>query len=279
MKTRVLSAIIAVVLLIGITLIWKLKGLYAICTLATFGLTFEYSRLILGFPFVQSSREDLVLQPYLRWFFVLFSLLVFAATAFADLDFILMAISLSAVIFLTMALMTVRTVNDLAGAIHIQGLGLMGFIYCGIFPGLATRLLQLNENGLWFFALLAIVFSGDTFAYLTGRAFGRQNLLKPVSPKKTIEGAFGGLLGSAVAGAVIGLLFLDHVPLPVMVLLAVVTGAFAQAGDLYESLLKRVAEVKDSGSIMPGHGGFLDRLDGVLFAAPVFYVLTRFLVS
>lgn len=279
MKTRVLSAIVAVALLIGITLIWKLQGLYVICALATIGGALEYSRLIHSFPFIHSDRDDIAARSYLRWAFVFFAMAVFVTTSMAGPDLILATITVSAVIFLAIALMTIRTVNDLANALHFQSLGLMGFIYCGIFPGLATRLLQLNEKGLWLFTLLGIVFSGDTLAYLTGRTLGRHNLLKPVSPKKTVEGALGGLLGSGVAGIIIGLLFIENVPLLSMIVLALVTGAFAQIGDLYESLLKRVAEVKDSGAIMPGHGGFLDRLDGVLFAAPVFYVLVQLLIS
>ncbi len=279
MKVRALSAIIAVALLIGITLIWKTQGLYVICALATFGGTFEYSRLIQSFPFIQSERSGFANQLHLRVAFLVFSTVVFYATTLANPEFILLAIALSAVLFFTMVLMAVRTVDDLAGAIHFQCLGSMGLIYCGVFPGLGTRLLQLDERGLWLFALLAIVFSGDTLAYLSGQVFGRHQLLKPVSPKKTIEGALGGLVGSAVAGAVIALLFAENVPVLTMVILSLVTGAFAQIGDLIESLIKRVAEVKDSGAIMPGHGGFLDRLDGVLFAAPVFYAFVRFLVS
>ncbi|MBL7687488.1 MAG: phosphatidate cytidylyltransferase, partial [Bdellovibrionaceae bacterium] len=96
---------------------------------------------------------------------------------------------------------------------------------------------------------------------------------------KTVEGAIGGLFGSAIAGVVIAQYLPQHTTSATMIAAAVVTGGFAQIGDLHESLLKRVADVKDSGSIMPGHGGILDRLDGVLFAAPVYYSVVSFLIN
>lgn len=89
-----------------------------------------------------------------------------------------------------------------------------------------------------------------------------------ISPKKSIEGSIGGLAGSMVA-AIVTLSFVPKVPLWSVVILGLLVGVVAQLGDLYESMLKRVADVKDSGKLMPGHGGILDRLDGVLFASPI----------
>lgn len=279
MKTRALSAIAAVLLLVGIAVMWRTQGLYVISSIMALGAIREYSRLIFGFRFISQASEHFGEQSHLRWAFAIFSFAIFLSTALGESIHSLVALSLSGAFFLAMALMSVRTNDDLPSAIHVQGLGLMGFFYCGLFPGLATRLLQLNETGLWLFALLAIVFSGDTMAYLVGRAFGKHKLLEAVSPKKTIEGSLGGLLGSGIAGAILAWIFVQDASLPDMVFMALVTGAFAQLGDLFESLLKRVAEVKDSGAIMPGHGGVLDRLDGVIFAAPIFYILVRFLLS
>lgn len=268
MKTRIISAIIAAVLLIAMFLIWRQQGLYVICSLAGLLSIFEYSRLTLGF-------DEAPL--HLRWVFFALAASVFGSTITAEPIAILVC-ALAAVVFLLMVLMTVKRSDDLPYAIRIQSAGIVGLIYCGVFPGLAVRTLFFEQGHIWLFGLMAIVFSGDTFAYLVGRQFGKNKLLEVVSPKKTIEGAFGGLLGSAIAGVILGYFFLTHVPLWVMIILAVTTGLFAQVGDLYESLLKRVADVKDSGTIMPGHGGILDRLDGVLFAAPVYYVLVRLLV-
>jgi phosphatidate cytidylyltransferase len=91
-----------------------------------------------------------------------------------------------------------------------------------------------------------------------------------ISPKKTIEGSIGGLFGSCLAAGLFHLK-LPHIPLPALICLGFAVGLVGQMGDLFESMLKRVANQKDSGSLMPGHGGVLDRLDGVLFAAPVMF--------
>jgi phosphatidate cytidylyltransferase len=267
MKTRVISAVIAVALLALIFVIWRLNGLYALSFAAAAMATYEYSRLTLG---------RLQTPAHIRVAFLVLALGVLAMTATTE-TLALPAVAIASVFFLTMSLLTVRSAEELTGVLQVQSAGVFGFIYCGVFGGLAIRLLHFENGAVWLFGLLAIVFSGDTFAYLTGRLLGRTKLLEPVSPKKTMEGAAGGLVGSMIAGALLGIFFLNEYPLGSMVLMALATGAFAQVGDLFESLLKRVAEVKDSGTIMPGHGGMLDRLDGILFAAPVFYVLAKFL--
>jgi phosphatidate cytidylyltransferase len=119
---------------------------------------------------------------------------------------------------------------------------------------------------------LFIIWAGDTGAYFAGRSFGKHKLYPLVSPKKTIEGSVGGIFGS-VGGALLGWLWLaPDRTMWVIVVIAVVGSVIGAAGDLVESALKRAAGVKDSGAILPGHGGFFDRLDGFIFAAPFFAV-------
>ena len=119
----------------------------------------------------------------------------------------------------------------------------------------------------WILVLLAGVWSFDTGAYLVGRAIGRRSFLPWISPKKTLEGVLGGLVVATAAVALVLLATSDN-PLEALVL-GPLLGSAAQAGDLAESLLKRAAGVKDSGALLPGHGGILDRVDSILFAAPV----------
>lgn len=119
----------------------------------------------------------------------------------------------------------------------------------------------------WVLVLLAGVWSFDTGAYLVGRAIGWRPFLPSISPKKTLEGVLGGLV-AATAGVAAVLAISSSNPLEALIL-GPLLGAAAQSGDLAESLLKRAAGAKDSGSLIPGHGGILDRTDSFLFAAPV----------
>lgn len=127
------------------------------------------------------------------------------------------------------------------------------------------------DGHLWLFTALAIVWAADSGAYFAGRRFGRRKLAPTVSPNKTVEGLAGGLLAGIAVGIGGALMAGASGPqLPVVAFAALLATLASVAGDLFESLLKRHAGVKDSGSLIPGHGGILDRIDGVLAALPVF---------
>ena len=117
---------------------------------------------------------------------------------------------------------------------------------------------------------MIVVFAGDTGAYFTGRLLGRHKLYPVISPNKTIEGSVGGLVFSVAGAFLVRSVWLPELGVSGCVLIGTVGGAMGQIGDLVESALKRACGVKDSGRLLPGHGGFLDRLDGLIFAAPVF---------
>ncbi|MBD9367561.1 phosphatidate cytidylyltransferase [Xanthomonas sp. XNM01] len=125
----------------------------------------------------------------------------------------------------------------------------------------------------WLLVALALVWAADSGAYFAGRMFGRRKLAVSISPNKTVEGAAGGLLAGVVVALCFGLLAgAGAAQLPAVALVAAVAVAASIVGDLIESLLKRQAGVKDSGHLIPGHGGVLDRIDGVLAALPVFAI-------
>ncbi len=155
-----------------------------------------------------------------------------------------------------------------------QAKGVVGFFYLGLLPSFVFQLYFIESGLTWFFLLLSVVFAGDTMAYLFGVRWGKHKIMPLISPKKTLEGSLGGLVGS-VAVAIAYSLFFQDIPVWAFVLMGFSVGVVAQLGDLFESLMKRVANRKDSGSIMPGHGGILDRLDGILFAAPIVYFFSQ----
>ncbi len=125
--------------------------------------------------------------------------------------------------------------------------------------------------------LLAVIAVSDSAQYYTGRAFGRTKLAPIVSPSKTREGAVGGLLVAAAAGFLLGPICLPALPPLASAGLAATLAIFGIVGDLFESALKRSVNLKDSSSLIPGHGGVLDRIDSHLFASPIFYLLIRYL--
>jgi phosphatidate cytidylyltransferase len=126
------------------------------------------------------------------------------------------------------------------------------------------------------FLLMLTVIVSDTAQYYTGRLFGRRLLAPAISPKKTIAGAVGGFVFGTLLLVVLGRWWLPTVPLPVRAALGAAVVTLGIAGDLFESMLKRSAGVKDSSALIPGHGGVLDRIDALLFAAPVYYVVLKY---
>ncbi|MCR4288449.1 MAG: phosphatidate cytidylyltransferase, partial [Deltaproteobacteria bacterium] len=132
---------------------------------------------------------------------------------------------------------------------------------------------ELGGARLLFFFI--VIWSSDTFAYITGKAFGRHKFAPVLSPGKTIEGVFGGLAGSLVAAAVFNRFMNTGFALPEALAMAFLLAWAGIAGDLAESLIKRAAGAKDSGTIMPGHGGMLDRIDSLLFPLPIYYYMLR----
>jgi len=153
-----------------------------------------------------------------------------------------------------------------------------GILYVGWLLGHLVALRGLDDGRNWVFFILFVTWASDTFAFFVGRKFGRHKLAPSISPGKTWEGAAGGV-GAAV---VMSILFFTPTPflLPLIswqiISLAVLVSIFGQLGDLVESLLKRNMGVKDSGSLMPGHGGVLDRIDSLVFAGVVVYYVVYY---
>ncbi|WP_395045006.1 phosphatidate cytidylyltransferase [Flavobacterium sp.] len=126
-------------------------------------------------------------------------------------------------------------------------------------------------------SIFILIWTNDTFAYIVGKSIGKHKLLEKISPKKTIEGFFGGLLFCVLASVLISKYYIGASATYIWIIIALIVSVFGTLGDLIESKFKRMAGVKDSGKIMPGHGGILDRLDSVIFVAPFVFLFYQIL--
>lgn len=152
------------------------------------------------------------------------------------------------------------------------GLTLLGSLYIVTFGAYVSFLRELPDGIYWVLTALAMTWMNDTSAYFVGRRFGRRKLAPKISPGKTLEGFLGGFVGSFVGFLFFWLLLHNPVTFSKGLLLTFAVGLMGPLGDLSESLIKRSFGVKDSGQIIPGHGGMLDRIDALLFTAPVVYL-------
>jgi phosphatidate cytidylyltransferase len=158
-----------------------------------------------------------------------------------------------------------------------------GLVYCGLLPSFLGKLGNMPGGTQFLVWFLLIVFSCDIAAYAFGRLLGRQKLYPAVSPNKTVAGSIAGLFASIVLAPVLGLALFrfgwQGQPFVWMVGVGFTVGVLAQLGDLLESFIKRAFEIKDFGSLLPGHGGILDRFDAVLFSAPAMVWWVKALVE
>jgi phosphatidate cytidylyltransferase len=200
--------------------------------------------------------------------------------------FVLEPISVEMGVFLALLLIPASYVfskgsatESINEALPSSAVAVMATLYVGMLGGSLIRMRGDFPVGpkLVFF-LLAVVWLGDAGAYYTGRAFGRRKLSPRISPKKTVEGLIGGIATSIVAAVVIHFTFFHEFPLTHAIAAGIILSASGVVGDLAESLWKRSAAVKDSGTLIPGHGGFLDRFDSIFFTAPILYTYWSLIV-
>ena len=156
---------------------------------------------------------------------------------------------------------------------------LLGTFYVGWLFSYVLLLRMLIDGPAYVFYIFGVVWLGDAVALICGRWFGRHKLAPRLSPGKTIEGAIGGFLGSLCGATLGGRWLLGHLTLTQCVTIGCLLAVVGQLGDLSESLLKRSSGVKDSGVLIPGHGGILDKVDGILFGAPVLYYYVLYVVG
>jgi phosphatidate cytidylyltransferase len=160
-------------------------------------------------------------------------------------------------------------------------LDLFSIIYAGFFLSFIVKIFNLSQGRLLLMLLFIIIWASDIFAYYGGRHFGKHFLHPSLSPKKTVEGAICGFAGAIGVALIFKILVgnnFEQANIFLYILIAGITAIVGMIGDLAESLIKRIAGKKDSGRIIPGHGGILDRIDSLILAAPVFYYMFLYLI-
>ena len=180
-------------------------------------------------------------------------------------------------IFATMVLGMLQEDPLHNASVHIGWL-LATPIYVGGALATVDLVRDFPPTGAWVLLAFALAWGSDTSAYFVGRKFGKTKLAPRISPKKTVEGAAGGVAGAVVLAVLISL-FIPALPALDAIALGVVASVAGQGGDLFESVLKRSSGVKDSGGILPGHGGLLDRVDALVFTAPLTWAYGVFIAG
>jgi len=256
-KKRVITALGGIPLLIAI--IWFGEPWFTILV-AIWGLlaAFEFYRM------VATSKV-----PPLTYFGLIWTLLFILSPHF-DYD-ILIPLLLTSAVVLSLIWLLLHPQKERAFTGWAWTIG--GILYIGWLLSYLVALRGLDAGRNWVFFAFFVTFASDTTAFFVGRAWGKHHLAPHISPGKTWEGAIAGVFGAII----VSLLFIIPTPLrlPLIywqaILLGLLVSLFAQLGDLVESLLKRNMGVKESGKLLPGHGGFLDRIDSVVFAGVVVY--------
>ncbi len=262
---RVVVSVIAIPVILAAT---YLGGYYFFIFVAVVGLVSFYEFSIL----VKNKGAD----AHLVWsMLVIFFLLLNQYLNIIELTTFILLISLS--------LLILELFRNKGSAILNLGVTFLGIFYVGIFLSSLIALREFypdtNEYQRGAFILFSIftsIWIGDSAAYYGGTALGKHKLFPRVSPKKSWEGAIFGFIFSIGAMILAKFIILDFLSLSSIVIIGLIIGTFGQIGDLVESLLKRDSDIKDSSSLIPGHGGFLDRFDSLIFSAPVIWLYLKY---
>jgi phosphatidate cytidylyltransferase len=268
--TRVLSG--AVLIAIAVAVVWFAPPpiFWAVAELLLVLAFIEYARLSaavgLPIPLIPAGVATVLASVALT------------STRWSGDELVGTAVALDAVLmsaFVALAATTLTTWRGDRDALARAAATVFPMLYLGLPIGAMIAIRETRGREVLFLLMLT-VFISDTAQYYSGRAFGRRPLAERISPKKTIEGAIGGFVCGGIFLAVVGAWWLPTVPVPLRAALGVTVVALGIAGDLFESMLKRSAGVKDSSALIPGHGGVLDRIDALLFAAPIYYIVLKY---
>jgi len=262
---RWISGVIAVPILFAVIFYGSEVVFSAFIIIVILGAVIEYNRMVFNGGFFPEKLQALIIA----------TLIPLAAFS-GDLRIVLAVIAFSMIAVFSVSLLGMN--GQSIDTVSVGKL-VFGFIYI---PFMLSHfiLLRHSEDGImWIFFILVLAFSGDIAAFYVGRSVGKRKLMPLVSPGKTVEGTAGLLIGSIVGCVLFQHFFLPRLPVFHAAALGLSGGVMGQLGDLCESVIKRASGVKDSGSLVLGHGGLLDRLDCLIFIAPYVYYYRLFLTA
>lgn len=277
MKTRILTALIALPIIVAsiIAPLWWREAVWLFVAIAGFALAaglFEFYSLTKK---LELKADAAIGYVGLAALFIGF---VFDAPAKAPE---LLVATVAGILILLLITQTFRFQKDFSKMLTGIGVTMLGVLYVAFLGGFLVSIrvgfetrAELSTDLLSYFFL--IIFGSDAGAYFAGKALGKHKLAPGISPGKTVEGLIGGLIAAAGFAALATATFFPELPYQYSIPLAIVLAALGVLGDLCESAMKRGSGSKDASSIIPGHGGFLDRLDSLLFGAPVLYFFAKF---
>jgi phosphatidate cytidylyltransferase len=224
----------------------------------------EYNRMVFGAGVSREKIETMAV-----------ALLLLLSAAAGQMTLLVTILTFTVMAVLIFNLLRIRERGP--DMITVGGV-VIGILYIPLLMSHFILIRRTPAGELWIFFILVLAFSGDIAAYYVGKALGKRKLLPQVSPGKTVEGTIGLVAGSIVGCLLFSWLFFPLLPAAHVVSLGLVGSVIGQLGDLCESALKRVAGVKDSGNLLPGHGGMLDRLDCLMFITPFVYYYRVYII-
>jgi phosphatidate cytidylyltransferase len=265
LRKRVLTGVAGIAVLLLLVIYGSWLGVFLISAVLSLAMTYEFSIMIYTLTDHEEKRYVLL---FTAWFIALGTL----ALAHSEYELLVFAF----LGLFSYFLVTARRHPENLG-LHFKELmfSVFAVLYLALLPSYLPRIHGVPSGIHWTVVFFLINWATDTGAYFSGKKFGKLKLYPLISPGKTREGSYGAIAVSFAVTLIYKLIFFRAMPWGAVIIVPPVVSVFAQLGDLCESLLKRAFDVKDSGSILPGHGGFLDRFDGVVFSLPIMYACIR----
>ena len=252
--------------LLVIVILFCSKAVFSVVViLFILGGVWEYNHMVFGNGFVKEKIEGLI-------FAIIIPLFVF----FENNQYLLALLAFSVLLVFILFVLLIKESNfDVLSVAKV----IFGIMYIPFLMSYFISLRMMEKGITWIFFVLILAFVGDIFALYVGKYFGKHKLAPLVSPGKTVEGFAGLVLGSTIAGLIFSYYFLPEIPLMQIAILAFIVSIIGQLGDICESAIKRSYGFKDASSLLPGHGGILDRLDCLIFIAPFVYYYRIFVIN